>query len=121
MRISDWSSDVCSSDLHSGRNAFRTKLKELGFDGIGDNAFQEAFHRFKDLADKKKDIFDEDIVALVDDSMARESERIRFVSLGVMAGSIGAQTAQIVLEIDGEPRWTQTSGSGPGDAIFNAI
>ncbi len=106
---------------HSGRNAFRTKLRELGFDDIGDNAFQDAFQRFKDLADRKKEIFDEDIIALVDDSMARDSERIRFVSLGVMAGSIGAQTAQIVLEIDGETKWSQTSGSGPVDAIFNAI
>jgi 2-isopropylmalate synthase len=106
---------------HSGRNAFRAKLKELGFEDIGDNAFQDAFQRFKDLADRKKELFDEDILALVDDSMANENERIRFVSLGVMAGSIGAQSAQIVVEIDGDTRWTQASGSGPVDAIFKAI
>ncbi|HET8727466.1 MAG TPA: 2-isopropylmalate synthase [Alphaproteobacteria bacterium] len=106
---------------HSGRNAFRTKLRELGYDDIGDNAFQDAFQRFKDLADRKKELFDEDIVALIDDSVAQENDRIRFVSLGVMAGSIGSQSAQIVLEIDGETRWTQTTGSGPVDAIFNAI
>ncbi|MEO1224550.1 MAG: 2-isopropylmalate synthase [Pseudomonadota bacterium] len=106
---------------HSGRNAFRSKLVELGFDDIGDNAFQDAFQRFKALADHKKDIFDEDIIALVDDQLATANERIKFVSLGVMAGSIGKQSAQIVLEIDGETKWSQTGGSGPVDAIFNAI
>ncbi|MEM8590094.1 MAG: 2-isopropylmalate synthase [Pseudomonadota bacterium] len=106
---------------HSGRNAFRSKLVELGFEDIGDNAFQDAFQRFKELADHKKDIFDEDIVALVDDQLATTNERIKFVSLGVMAGSIGKQSAQIVLEIDGETKWSQTGGSGPVDAIFNAI
>ncbi|MEM7442012.1 MAG: 2-isopropylmalate synthase [Pseudomonadota bacterium] len=106
---------------HSGRNAFRTKLEELGFDDVGDNAFQDAFQRFKALADHKKDIYDEDIIALVDDQLATANERIKFVSLGVMAGSIGKQSAQIVLEIDGEAKWSQTDGSGPVDAIFNAI
>jgi 2-isopropylmalate synthase len=106
---------------HSGRNAFRAKLKELGFAEIGENAFQDAFARFKDLADRKKDVFDEDIIALVDDEIAGANDRVRFVSLGVMAGSIGPQSAQIVLEIDGETKWVQTSGSGPVDAIFKAI
>ncbi|MCB9947276.1 MAG: 2-isopropylmalate synthase [Rhodospirillaceae bacterium] len=106
---------------HSGRNAFRTKLNELGFSEIGDNAFEEVFARFKDLADKKKDLYDEDIMALVDDELARVNDRIRFVSLGIMAGSIGVPSAQIVLEIDGETRWGQTSGMGPVDALFKAI
>ncbi len=106
---------------HSGRNAFRTKLKELGFDDIGDNAFEEVFGRFKDLADKKKDLYDEDIVALVDDELARVNDHIRFVSLGVMAGSIGQPSAQIVLQIDDETRWSQVSGNGPVDSVFKAI
>jgi 2-isopropylmalate synthase len=105
---------------HSGRHAFRTKLEELGFD-LGDNALQDAFHRFKDLADKKKEIFDEDIIALVDDEISRGNDRIRFVSLQVMAGSKGPQRADLELEIDGETRATTATGDGPVDAIFNAI
>src|SRR4030067_3062263 len=85
---------------HSGRPAFRSKLLELGFD-LGDNALQDAFRRFKELADKKKDVYDEDIVALVDDAAVRSNERIKFVSLMVVAGSKGPQRARLELEIDG--------------------
>lgn len=106
---------------HSGRAAFRAKLDELGFADIGDNAFQDAFARLKDLADKKKDIFDEDIIALVDDELAGEDETVQFVSLGVMAGSVGPQTAHIVLQIDGDMKTAQVVGSGPVDAIFKGV
>src|SRR3954463_14653681 len=68
----------------SGRHAFREKLKALGYD-LGQNALNEAFGRFKDLADKKKHVFDDDIVALVDDALARGGERIKVVSLRVIA------------------------------------
>ena len=63
---------------HSGRHAFRVKLKELGYD-LGTNAIQDTFRRFKDLADLKKEIFDEDIIALVDETVVRANERIRLV------------------------------------------
>ncbi|MSO65310.1 MAG: 2-isopropylmalate synthase [Alphaproteobacteria bacterium] len=105
---------------HSGRHAFRNKLKELGFD-LGDNAVEDAFRRFKDLADKKKDVYDEDIVALVDDSVGRGNDRIRLVSLRVMAGTFGPQKADLELDIDGQVRRTSASGDGPVDATFNAI
>jgi 2-isopropylmalate synthase len=105
---------------HSGRHAFKMKLKELGFD-IGDNALNEAFRRFKDLADRKKDIFDEDIVALIDDEIQHGTERIKFVSLQVIAGSKGPQSAELELEIDGVARSAKTTGNGPVDATFNAI
>jgi 2-isopropylmalate synthase len=105
---------------HSGRHAFRVKLKELGFE-LGDNALNEAFGRFKALADRKKDVFDEDIVALVDDSIQHEAERIRFVSLQVVAGSKGPQTAELELEIDGVASAAKTDGNGPVDATFNAL
>src|SRR6185312_8054630 len=59
---------------HSGRHAFKAKLKELGFE-LGDNAVNDAFRRFKDLADRKKDVYDEDIVALVDDEIVRGHDR----------------------------------------------
>src|SRR5690606_28789512 len=105
---------------HSGRHAFRAKLKELGFD-LGDNALEDAFRRFKDLADKKKDVYDEDIVALVDDEVVRSNERIRFVSLQVIAGSKGPQRADLELVIDGREVSTTATGDGPVDATFNAI
>src|SRR5215472_6322200 len=105
---------------HSGRHAFRTKLKELGFD-LGDNALEDAFRRFKELADKKKDVYDEDIIALVDDEIVRSNDRIRFVSLQVIAGSKGPQTAELELDIDGEHRTAKMTGNGPVDATFNAI
>ena len=105
---------------HSGRHAFKSKLKELGFD-LGDNAIEDAFRRFKELADKKKEIYDEDIVALVDDEVGRSNDRIRFVSLQVVAGSRGPQKADLELQIDGEGRSTTATGAGPVDATFNAI
>jgi len=82
---------------------------------------QDAFRRFKDLADKKKDIYDEDIIALIDDEVIRENDRIRFVSLQVICGSVGPQTAELELLIDDDQRQTKASGDGPVDATFNAI
>ena len=105
---------------HSGRHAFKSKLGELGFD-LADNQLQDAFNRFKDLADRKKDIFDEDIVALVDDAVLRGHDRIRFVSLQVVAGSKGPQTADLELEIEGTVKSVHATGNGPVDAIFNAV
>ena len=105
---------------HSGRHAFRVKLKDLGYD-LGDNAIEDAFRRFKDLADKKKDIYDEDIIALVDDALMQVNNRIKFVSLRVVCGSTGPQTAELELDIDGEVHKTKATGDGPVDATFNAI
>jgi 2-isopropylmalate synthase len=105
---------------HSGRHAFKTKLQELGYE-IGDNALQDAFARFKDLADKKKELFDEDLIALVDDELARSGERIKFVSLAVQCGSEGPPEAALALEVDGEAYDAKASGDGPVDATFNAI
>lgn len=105
---------------HSGRHAFREKIKELGYE-LGDNAIQDAFRRFKDLADKKKDVYDEDIVALIDDEIVRANDRIRFESLQVVCGSKGPQTAELELSIDGEIHQTTATGDGPVDATFNAI
>ncbi len=104
---------------HSGRHAFRERLKELVLD-IGDNAFEEAFHRFKELADKKKDIYDEDIVALLDDG-SRARDAIRLESLHITCGTVGPQTAMISLRVDGEVRRATVEGNGPIDAAFQAI
>jgi len=105
---------------HSGRHAFRVKVKELGYD-LGKNAIEDAFRRFKDLADKKKDIFEEDLIALVDDTVLRQNDRIKFVSLQVVCGSNGPQTADMELEVDGTPKRAQSTGDGPVDATFKAI
>jgi len=95
-------------------------VEELGY-RLGDNALQEAFHRFKDIADKKREMFDEDIIALIDDEVVRNNDRIRFVSLEVVCGSRGPQTADLEISIDGEVRSMHATGDGPVDATFNAI
>jgi 2-isopropylmalate synthase len=105
---------------HSGRHAFNAKLKELGY-ALDDPASEEAFQRFKDLADKKKEIFDEDIMVIVDDEVLRDNARIKFVALRVVCGSEGPQTADLKLDIDGEVKSASATGEGPIDATFNAI
>ncbi len=105
---------------HSGRNAFRDKLKTLGYE-LGDNALQEAFKRFKDLADRKKIVYDEDIEALVDEEIGRVGERVRVDALTVISGTMGPQTATLTLNVDGQSTTKQATGNGPVDAIFNAI
>jgi 2-isopropylmalate synthase len=104
----------------SGRNAFRDKLESLGY-VLEAAALNDAFKRFKDLADKKKHVFDEDIIALVDEQMSGKQERITVKRLKVVAGTDGPQTADIELVIDGEPRATTSTGNGPVDAVFNGI
>jgi 2-isopropylmalate synthase len=105
---------------HSGRAAFRQKLEELGY-ALGDNAFQDAFGRFKELADAKKTVFDEDIVALVDDEVLRGHDRIQVKEVEIYCGSHGPQRAVLTLEVDGEEMTTTSRGNGPVDALFNAI
>jgi len=105
---------------HSGRHAFRDKIKELGFE-LGDNAFEDAFNRFKDLADKKKDIYDEDLIAIVDARAAAKTDPIQFSALKVICGTVGKQTAELSLLINGKSKTVTTEGSGPVDAVFKAI
>jgi len=105
---------------HSGRHAFKAKLKELGFQ-LGDNALEDAFKRFKDVADRKKNVYDDDIVALVEDEVVRSHERLRFVALQVVCGSRGPQMADLELEVDGVLHNVQARGDGPVDATFNAV
>jgi 2-isopropylmalate synthase len=104
----------------SGRNAFRDKLESMGY-FIEGEALNDAFKRFKDLADRKKHVFDDDIVALVDEQLAAEGERIAFKRLRVVAGTDGPQTAEIDLVVDGEEKYAIARGNGPVDAVFNAI
>src|SRR6476619_4801578 len=105
---------------HSGRNAFRTKLEEMGYK-LSDNQFEDAFFRFKALADRKKHVYDEDIEALVDQEIASAHDRIKVVALTVIAGTGGPQKATITLEIDGKQHTYESTGDGPVDATFRAI
>ncbi len=105
---------------HSGRHALKDKIKSLGYE-VGDNAFQDLFKRFKDLADKKKEIFDDDIIALIDDEIGRDHELVQFKGLQIVAGTEGPQTAEMKLVVEGEERETKVEGNGPVDAIFKAI
>ena len=105
---------------HSGRHAFVHKLEELGYQLAG-NQLEDAFVRFKALADKKKQIYDEDIEALVDEEIAHAHDRIKIISLTVIAGTMGPQSATLTLDIEGKHITTQSTGNGPVDAIFKAI
>jgi 2-isopropylmalate synthase len=104
----------------SGSNAFKSKLKELGYE-LGDNALADAFRRFKELADGKKDIWDEDIIALVDDEVARAHDRVKFVAMSLQADSRGYHRATVEVSIDGQLTTSSADGNGPIDAAFNAI
>lgn len=105
---------------HSGRHALRERVSELGFE-LGDNAFEEAFHRFKALADKKKEIYDEDIIALLEGGEGKREDPITLEALHITCGTIGPQTAMITLRNHGEVRRATVEGNGPIDAAFKAI
>ncbi|GBQ32588.1 2-isopropylmalate synthase [Gluconacetobacter azotocaptans] len=115
-----WTKSSLVLGKHSGRAAFRDKLKAMGYGEMDDAHLNDAFARFKDLADRKKVVYDEDLAALVDDE-ARDHARIRFVSLEVEAGSKRPARAALTLEVDGEARSATVTGQGPVDAAFNAI
>jgi 2-isopropylmalate synthase len=104
----------------SGRHAFRDKLGNMGYT-LEDAAFEDAFRRFKDLADKKKHVFDEDIVALVDDGFMRGQEAIKVESVRVETGTGIKPQATMTLSVHGEDRHVTTGGDGPVDAVFRAI
>ena len=106
---------------HSGRHAFKDKLSDLGYAGVTDDVIQTAFGKFKILADKKKHVYDEDIIALVDDSLIKESNVINLKSLKVFAGTGEPQKAEMTLEVYGDVKKANETGDGPVDAIFKCI
>jgi 2-isopropylmalate synthase len=116
-----WQKTSLVMGKHSGRAAFRDKLAALGYGDLGDNSLNDAFRRFKDLADRKKIVYDDDIVALVDDEVMRDHQRIKFLDLELWAGSKTKPRALLELEIDGEKHVAESHGDGPVDATFNAI
>ncbi|MCT4554975.1 MAG: 2-isopropylmalate synthase [Pelagimonas sp.] len=104
---------------HSGRAALRAKLKDLGIE-VGDNQLKDIFVRFKDLADRKKEVFDDDILALVT-ATAETEEHLQLVNLRIVCGTGGQAEAELEMEIDGKDVTATCKGDGPVDATFKAV
>ena len=124
MRAEDvgWHTNRMVLGKHSGRNAFRTRLEELGTVFPSESDLNAAFKRFKELADKKHEIFDADLQSLVTDTSSIEvDERIRLVSLSAHTETGEKPKAVVTLEVDGEEKQMGTTGSGPVDAAFRAV
>lgn len=106
---------------HSGRAALRTKLAELGYE-VGDNQLKDVFVRFKALADRKKEVYDDDLIALVADTAATgEDDHLQIRRLRVVCGTEGPQEAELTMMVGGEEKFVDATGDGPVDAVFNAV
>ena len=116
-----WHTNTLVMGKHSGRNAFKVRMSELGVEFDSDDELNNAFSRFKALADKKHDIFDEDLQALVTEAQAETTEVIRLISLKVCTETGKENTANITLLIDGKEKSASAKTSGAVDATFNAI
>jgi 2-isopropylmalate synthase len=124
MRAEDvgWNTNKLTLGKLSGRSAFRVRLKELGIELSSDDALNAAFARFKALADKKSEIFDEDLHALVSDEFISEaSEHFKLVYLQVASQTGETPHAKVTLSEDGVEKKAEADGGGPVDAIFKAI
>jgi len=124
MRAQDvgWSTNKLVLGKHSGRNAFKSRMSELNFQFDSEEELNEVFARFKTLADKKHDIFDEDLLALVNEAtFESENETIKLVSLRVCCETGEVPSATMTLNIDGKEQQAVASGDGPVDACFKAI
>lgn len=124
MRAEDvgWSANRMVMGKHSGRNAFRTRLEELGASFATEEELNAAFARFKELADKKHEIYDEDLQALVTDAyLVAENERVKLLYLRVCSETGETPNAEVALAVDGQERRAAADGGGPVDAAFKAI
>jgi 2-isopropylmalate synthase len=124
MRAEDvgWGANKLSLGKLSGRNAFRTRLQELGIVLSSEDALNAAFARFKDLADRKSEIFDEDIQALVsDEEVTQLSDHFRLVSMGAHSETGTLPVARVVMSVGGKEHQADAQGGGPVDATFKAI
>lgn len=117
-----WQTNRMVMGKHSGRNAFRSRLIELGTTFSSDAELNHAFARFKELADKKHEIFDEDLVALVSDVRAADAhEKYKLSSLNVTSQTGETPVAQVSLMVDGVEHKAESEGGGPVDAALKAI
>jgi len=104
---------------HSGRAALRDKLEKLGYE-LGDNQLKDIFVRFKELADRKKEVFDDDLIALMRVSEGAE-DQLKLVDMTVICGTGTPAKASMTMSIDGVTKSIETTGDGPVDAAFNAV
>ena len=117
-----WTKTSLPLGPRSGKAAFRNKLEELGFGDIGDNAFQDALQRFIALADRKKQITDEDVIALVDEAALRANDRVRVLSVRVTRHDAQGASVEIdLVEDEAEKTLTGEGTSGAVDAMFQAL
>src|SRR6187551_206279 len=118
-----WTTNRLTLGKLSGRNAFKSRLQEIGIELPSEEAFNAAFTRFKTLADKKREIFDEDLQALITEENLEqvENEYYHLVALTAHSETGESPYAKVVLSEDGKERPAQASGSGPVDASFKAI
>jgi 2-isopropylmalate synthase len=124
MRAEDvgWSTNKLSLGKLSGRAAFAARLEELGINFESKDDFNQAFTRFKDLADKKREIFDEDLQALVSDvQIEAEDDAITVIDLEVLTKTGQLPKAKICINYQDKEHQSEASGDGAVDAIFNAI
>lgn len=105
---------------HSGRAALRDKLETLGFE-VADNQLKDLFVRFKELADRKKEVFDEDIISLMHVGEVSQDDALKLVSMKVICGTNGPAESTVEIEIDGKDVSATQTGDGPVDATFKAI
>jgi len=106
---------------HSGRHAIKKHLEKMGYTNLTDENIDKAFERFKELADVKKEIFDEDIEAIISYDVFRKPDKYRLIYLNVVSGNVAIPTATIQMEVDGEVMQDAGFGVGPVDATFAAI
>lgn len=124
MRAEDvgWTANKMVMGKHSGRSALKRRLHDLGYDFDTQEELNEAFARFKDLADKKHEIYDEDLLALVNEAtLSSADERFRLVSLKVCSETGETPAAEVAMLVDGEEQSAESTGAGPVDAVFGAI
>src|SRR5450830_1395262 len=124
MRAEDvgWNANKLTLGKLSGRNALRQRFTALNIEFPSEEAFNAAFQRFKELADRKNEIFDEDLQALVsDEAVAQVSEHYRLVAMGAHSETGVLPVARVVMSMDGVERQDDAQGGGPVDATFKAI
>ncbi len=123
MRAEDvgWNANRMVLGKHSGRNAFREQLKNLNIELESEKDLNAAFSRFKELADKKHEIYDDDLQAIVSDTLSTEHEQLKLVALKVCSETGEIPHARITISVNGVENMSSADGGGPVDATFKAI
>jgi 2-isopropylmalate synthase len=116
-----WTGEQMVLGKHSGRHAFKTRLFQLGYDQFSDDDINNAFERFKELCDKKKEVYDDDLYAIVEEAVFQMPETWSLEYLGIASGTETVPTATIKLRRNSDISMDASVGDGPVDAAFKAI